>query len=286
MLKCHNVCVLEGKVAATMLDSYRSDYKNPLISSIIAGFHRSYGLRNEGIAMALEIVNNIKDDTLSIQDRNVLVWNLYILCGEFIDEGIYDEAFNVIKRAQRNWSRDVILGDEIGVYHVSWLEQLWQKEAEISLLIDDKKEFDLLTDRIIASRFDFYNKAEEITGETVLKDRCVYNCLELLAFRYRKFNVEKALKVIKQAIILKSGSREGKELEILSHNINDDKIKDYNNFGLYLKYYYSIHEQPYDNISYTYCKSCKYFGANKNCSKSNLECEEYKSCSEYRNLIN
>lgn len=283
MLRYHNVSELEGQVAANLLESYKVDYKNPLISSIIAGFHRSYGLRNEGISMALDIVGNIKDDTVNIQDRNILVWNLYILSGEFIDEGIYDEAINVTKRAEKNWSRDVVLGDEIGVYHVSWIEQIWQRLAEIYLLIDDKKNFETITDKITASRLDFYNKAEEITGESILKDRCTYNCLELLAFSYRKNNIEKALKVIKQAIILKAGIRENEELKINMDYIGEDKTKLYNHFGLCLKYFYSIHEQPYDNIRYSYCKSCKYFIDNKKCSKLGRELEEYKCCAKYRN---
>lgn len=283
MLKYHNVSELEGKVAANLLDSYRTNFKNPLISSIIAGFHRSYGLRNEGISMSMEIVNNIKDDTLSIQERNILVWNLYILSGEFIDEGIYDEAINVTTRAEKNWSRDIVLGDEIGVYHVSWLEQIWQRQAEISLLIDDKRNFELITDKLIASRLDFFNKAEEITGETILKDRCTYNCLELLAFGYRKYNLEKALITIKQAIMLKAGLKEN-EINNLPNRINPDgKAKLYNQFGLCLKYFYSIHEQPYDNISYSYCKSCKYYVDNKRCEKLNQELEDFRCCSKYRN---
>jgi hypothetical protein len=283
MLKCHNVSVLEGKVATNLLDSYKVDYKNSLIASIIAGFHRSYGLRNEGISMALEIVSNIKDDTESINDRNILVWNLYILSGEFIDEGLYDEAINFTKRAEKNWSRDVVLGDEIGVYHVSWLEQIWQRQAEISLLIDDKRKFELLTDKIIASRNDFYSKAEEITGETSMKDRCTYNCLELLAFGYRKYDIQKALETIKQAITLKLGTYQKGEMKIINQYVNEDKAKLYNHFGQCLKYYYSIHEQPYDNISYSYCKSCKYFIDNKKCNKLDLELEEYKCCAKYRN---
>lgn len=283
MLKYHNTSELEGKVASNLLDSYKTDYKNPLISSIIAGFHRSFGLRNEGISMSLEIINNIKDDTQSIEDRNVLVWNLYILSGEFIDEGIYEEAINVTKRAEKNWTRDVILGDKIGVYHVSWLEQLWQRQAEISLLIGDRKNFELIADKIMASRLDLYNKAEEITGETIIKDRCTYNCLELIAFEQRKHDIEKALAIIKQAIILKAGIREA-ELPYLGVSTHNDKVKLYNQFGMYLKYFYSIHEHPYDNLSYTYCKSCKYF-YNKCCKKLNREVEDYKGCSKYRNFI-
>jgi hypothetical protein len=228
-------------------------------------------------------VNNIKDDTTNINDRNILVWNLYILSGELIDEGIYDEAINFTKRAEKNWSRDVVLGDEIGVYHVSWIEQIWQRQAEISLLIDDKQKFELITDKIIASRNDFYNKAEEITGETIIKDRCTYNCLELLAFGYRKYNIKQALETIKQAITLKLGIGQEEQIKIIDEYIDEDKTKLYNHFGQCLKYYYSIHEQPYDNISYTYCKSCKNFLESKRCIKHDMELEAYKCCANYRN---
>ena len=71
--------------------------------------------------------------------RNILVWNLHILSGEYTDEGMYDEALNLVERAEKNWTRDVILGDEIGVYHVSWIEQIWHKQAEICLLVGDKR---------------------------------------------------------------------------------------------------------------------------------------------------
>lgn len=283
MLKFYNVNVLEGKVAANLLDSYKTDYRNPLIASIIAGFHRSYGLRNEGISMSLDIVNNIKDDTISIQDRNVLIWNLYALSSEFIDEGVYDEAYNVATRAEKNWSRDIVLGDEIGVYHVSWIEQIWQRQAEICLLINDKKKFEYITDKILASRLDLFSKAEEITGEEIIMDRCAYSCLELMAFECRKYDINKALTIIREAISLKSGLK-GKFEKNIADKYSSEGLKEkYNYFGLCIKHYFSIHEQPYDNISYTYCKSCKFAIGDKRCSKLNRGIELYKCCSEYEN---
>lgn len=283
MLKYHNINGLEGKVASQMLDNYKTDYNNPVISSIIAGFHRAYGLRNEGISMSLEIVNNIKDDTENFSYRNILVWNLYILSGEYIDEGIYDEAMSVTKRAEKNWTRDVILGDEIGVYHVSWIEQIWQRQAEICLLAGDKNNFEIITNKIISSRFDFYNKAEEICGETILKDRCAYNCLELMAFAMRKSDIIKALSIIKQAIMIKIGIKIKKEFDELLKAEYESKEKLYKLFDSCIKYYYSVHDSPYDNISYSYCKSCKYFVNGQKCSQFGVEIDGFKACSKYIN---
>jgi hypothetical protein len=284
MLKYHNINELEGKVAANLLDSYKVDYKNPVVSSIIGGFHRAYGLRNEGISMSLEIVNSIKDDTENLSHRNILVWNLHILSGEYIDEGIYDGALSLVERAEKNWTRDVIMGDDIGVYHVSWIEQIWQRQAEICLLVGDKSNFKSITDKIIACRLDFFNKAEEITGESILKDRCTYNCLELIAFDNRKNNVEKALEIIKQAILIKAGYDRIEEFNIMVGIEKDAEKKKYKLFDLYLKYYFSIQDQPFDNKSYTYCKSCKYYSKSKICNKNGRITEEYKACSQYNNL--
>lgn len=282
MLKQHNISGLEGKVSEGVLDSYITDYGNLQISSIIAGFHRTFGHRNEGIMMALDIVENIKDDTLSYKERNILVWNLYMLSSEFIDEGVFDKAMEFIKRAERNWSRDILLGDEVGVYHVSWIEQLWQKKAEVYFLIGDNKNFINLSEKIIASRQDLFNKAEEITGETMFLDRCSYSCLDLMAFEIRKYDISEAVKLIKEAISIRSGHRVGDE--VLNMNNLDILEKDRLNriYWRYLKYYYSLHEYPYDSIRYTYCGSCRQF-ENGKCKIHKLEVEIYKCCSKYRN---
>lgn len=283
MLKYHNTSELEGKVSANLLDNYKTDYKNPIISSIIAGFHRAYGLRNEGTSISLEILNNIDDDTDNICHRNILVWNLYILSGEYIDEGIYDEAMHVARRAENNWTRDVILGDEMGVYHVSWLEQIWQRQAEIYLLSGERNNFEIITDKILSSRLDFFSKAEEITGENILRDRCTYNCLELIAFEKRKRDIEKALEIIKEAVFIKAGIQYKQEFQSLLKLQKDNKLNLCKNFDVFLKYYYSIHDISYDNLTYSYCKACKYFENGKLCLKRNMECDAYKACSEYSN---
>lgn len=156
MLKRHETEELKGKVSASILERYNVDYQNILLSSIIAGFHRAYGLRNEGIEMSVEITHDIGDNTENLWERNILVWNLYILTRELIDDKEYEKALEYIDRLEKNWSRDVILGDEIGFYHVSWIEQIWLRKAEVYLLTEKYDDFESITDKILQSRMKFF----------------------------------------------------------------------------------------------------------------------------------
>jgi hypothetical protein len=285
MLKYHNINGLEGKISSNLIDMYKLNYKNYLLASIIAGFHRSYGLRNEGILMSLEIVNNIDDDTDNIQDRCLLVWNLYSLIDEFVDEEKFDEAMKLACRAEENWSRDIILGDDMGVYHVSWIEQIWQKKAEIYHLIGEKNNFNIFSDKILSSRVCLYDKAEEITGESILFDRCTYCCLELKAFEARKYDIQKAIKHIEEAILIKGGMKDlPTNIQVKSDKENSTSNL-YSQFSKCLKYFYSLNQQSYDNIIYTYCKSCKNFNCGHICEVMNIFPSEYNCCSNYINKL-
>jgi serpin B len=97
MLTYHSIDGLEGKVSNSLLNCYAREYDNYTLASIIAGFLRLYGLRHDGISMSMEIVNNIGDDTQSLIDKNILVWNLYILAKEFIDDGAYENSLDFLK---------------------------------------------------------------------------------------------------------------------------------------------------------------------------------------------
>ncbi|EYE89033.1 hypothetical protein Q428_05085 [Fervidicella metallireducens AeB] len=206
MLNYYKTDDLQGKISSSILNEYKMDYKNLLLSSIVAGFHRAYGSRDVGISMARDIVNTINDYTENLWERNLLVWNLYILARDFIDDGEYEYALNYAERAEKNWSRDVILGDDIGVYHVSWIEQIWLRKAEIYLLTSQIGKFEETTDKILSERFNFFKYAEGITGERILKDRCTYSCFELMSLQKRKENIDIAVRMIKKAILYKGGS--------------------------------------------------------------------------------
>ncbi|MCX7885625.1 MAG: hypothetical protein N2448_11510 [Caloramator sp.] len=277
MLSYHSNCD-KDKISMFINDCSKG---NRTIASIIAGFYRTYGFRNEGTALSLEIVNSIKDDTLNLKERNLLVWNLYLLSSESIDDEFYDEAQRMLDRAEKNWSRDVILGDDIGVYHVSWIEQIWLKKAEIYLLIGDKENFEIMTDRILCSRFELFKNAYRETGESIIYDRCTYSCLELMAIEMRKRNVALANKIIKKAVLYKGG------FDIYDlHNFKEaQKIENngmaYKAFQMYLKEYYKLLDSQYDNLKYGYCSTCFYFDGFR-CNRYNLYVNQNKSCSYYR----
>lgn len=279
MLTYHKTDELMGKVSKSILDKYALNYENTLLSSIIAGFHMANGLKGEGLAMSMEIVNNIRDETEDINDRNILVWNLYNLSEELINENSYDIALNFIERAERNWSRDLILGDELGVYHVSWIEQIWLKKAKIFLMTHEYKKFEALTDKILLSRFRLFQAAENITGETIIGDRCTYTCFEIMAAEKRMNNSTSAINMIKQAINHK-GIYLNKKYYLLSEKY--EKTESYQRaFNLYSRFYYRLPNSSYDNIQYGYCKSCREYSENY-CNKRNVKTDDRKACSLYQ----
>lgn len=268
-----------GKVSKSILDRYAVNYESTLLSSIIAGFHVAYGFRGEGLSMSMEIINNINDDTEDVNDRNILVWNLYNLSEELINERNYDIALKFIERAERNWSRDVILGDDLGVYHVSWMEQLWIKKAKIFLMSEEPDKFEMITDKILLSRFEFFKNAGEHTGETIIGDRCTYNCFEIMAAQRKKCNCSTAINMIKQAITHK-GVYLNKKYYPLSEKY--EKTEPYQRvFNLYSRFYYRLPNSNYDHIQYGYCISCREY--NKDfCNRRNIKTNERKACSLYR----
>lgn len=278
MLTYHKTDELTGKVSRVILDKYAVNYENTLLSSIIAGFHMVCGLKGEGLSMSMEIINNISDETEDINERNILVWNLYNLTEELINEGNSDIALKFIERAEKNWSRDVILGDDIGVYHVSWIEQIWLKKAKIFLMTEESDKFEMLTDKILLNRFQFFKNAEEHTGETIIGDRCAYTCFEIMAAERRKNNSAAAINMIKQAITHK-GVYLNKKYYLLSDKY--EKTEPYQRvFNLYSRFYYKLPNSSYDNIRYGYCKSCREYNKNY-CNKRNIKINEGKACSNY-----
>lgn len=279
MLTYHKTDELMGKVSKSILENYALNYENNLLSSIIAGFHMSFGFKGEGLSMSMEIINNINDRTESLNDKNILVWNLYNLAEELINEQNYDIALKFIERAEKNWSRDVILGDEIGVYHVSWIEQLWLKKAKIFLMTEEKNKFEAITDKILLNRFEYFKTAGENTGETILGDRCTYTCFEIMAAEKRRKSSKTAIDFIKQAIMHK-GVYLNKKYYLLSEKY--EKTEPYGRvFNLYSRFYYRLSNSSYDCISYGYCRSCREYN-NNFCNKRNIYISESRACSNYR----
>jgi hypothetical protein len=267
-----------GKVSKTILDKYALNYENTLLSSIIAGFHMANGFKGEGLSMSMEIINNINDGTEAVNDRNILVWNLYNLCEELINERNYEIALKFVERAEKNWSRDVILGDDIGVYHVSWIEQIWLKKAKIFLMTGELNKFEMLTDKILLSRFKLFKNAEEHTGETIIGDRCTYTCFEMMAAERRKKNHFTAISLIKQAIMHK-GIYLNKKYYYLSEKY--EKTEPYQRvFNLYSRFYYRLPNSNFDYIQYGYCKSCRSYSKDF-CNKHNIRTNERRACSKY-----
>lgn len=221
--------------------------------------------------MALEIVESIKDDTPNLLERNLLVWNLYVLAQEFLEEGNLEKAMGFIERAEKNWTRDVLLGDEIGVYHVSWIEQFWYLKSQIYMLLYDEKNFQKMIDMILSSRYNLFKEAEQVTGETIIYDRCTYNAFEIMAIESRRKNIYKSIDFLKQAILIKGNLYVKEE----KYNVNPYKY-----FDSLLNYFNSLQDRPYDNLKYLYCATCKFFDCDV-CKRFGITTDKFKACSMY-----
>lgn len=274
MLKFHRIDDIEKFVSSTLLEDYKKNYTNLLLSSIMAGIHRTFGLRHEGIIMALEIVDTIKDDTSNLIERNLLVWNLYVLAHEFIEECSFERAMNFIERAEKNWTRDILLGDEMGVYHVSWIEQIWLLKSHIYMLLKDDNNFQRTTDMILDSRLKLFKEAEKETEETIIFDRCTYNAYEIMAMESRRKNILNAINFLKQAILIKGNIKVDND----NKNISSNPYKYYDNL---MNFFNRLQEKPYDNIKYLYCASCRFFDGEGLCKRHGTTTDKFKACSMY-----
>lgn len=278
MLSFHSIDDLKGKVAPSILEKYNVEYENYMLASIIAGFHRSFGLKNEGNAISLEITYNICEDTLNLLNKNLLIWNLYVLTDEYIKEYNYDEALKFIEKMETIWSRDVLLGDDIGVYHVSWLEQILLKKAEAYLLTGNVWGFEEVTDKILWNRLKFFSDANKKMSISPLHDRCIYTCLELMASMCRKENIDTAVMILKQALLYKTGPVNYRKLKnYIESKSKKDYLKKYN---MYLRCFNRVSDYTYDYVKYGYCSTCKFYD-NSNCRELGIITSDFKACSKY-----
>jgi RNA polymerase-binding transcription factor DksA len=207
-----------------------------------------------------------------------------MLSKEFIDDKEYDMALAFIDRMDRNWSRDLILGDKIGFYHVSWREQIWIRRAEVYMYTNKSEEFDRTIQKIIQSRLDFFMEAVRITGETIIGDRCTYSTYKLMACQRKKLNeMTRAINFMKKALYYKSNT-----LNITWQEYNDrtaDELQDNKQklYDLYSQMYYRLSNNSYDDIHYGYCASCTNFMAEEGrCSLHNTSVDIHKACSQFR----
>ena len=278
MLSFHSIEDLKGKVAPSVLEKYSREYGNYTLASIIAGFHRSFGLKNEGNAISLEITNNICEDTENLISKNLLIWNLYVLTAEYVEDYNFDEALKLIEKMESLWSRDVLLGDDMGVYHVSWFEQILLKKAEVYQLVGYKDGFEEVTDKILWNRFNFYSEASKKMTISPVHDRCIYTCLELMANTSRKKNISKAISILKHALLYKAGPENFNRLK--NYIELKSKKESLRKYDLYFKCFNRISDYSYDYTKYGYCSTCKFYD-NNNCSKLSIKTSGFKACSNY-----
>lgn len=278
MLTNHNTDGLMDRMSKSLLDRYEVNYGDNLLSSIIAGFHAAYGFKEEGLSIYMEVINKIRDNTENLQDRNLLVWNLYNLSEELINEGNYELALSFLERAEKNWSRDLILGDRIGVYHVSWIEQLWLKRAKIYFMRGEGEAFEKITNRILFSRYNFFEKLMNKTQGKITGDKCTYKCYEILAAECKKRDIKLGIEFIKQAILHRFEKLDHRYF--LLWRIGETIPQEERLFNIFSRFYYRLPDLSYDNLEYGYCISCSEFDG-KQCRRLGIATNPWMACSNY-----
>ena len=200
-----------------------------------------------------------------------------MLTKELIGDGDYDKALELCKRAESNWTRDVVLGDDTGAYHVSWMEQLWLQRAQIYMLKGECDSFESITDNIIYNRMKLFIEASETTGEGIIKDKCTFSCFELMAFERKKRDYQGACGFLRQAICHRGGEA---MLERLTGT--RDESFTHGRFRELLKLYYRLPDVPYDNIHYGYCRTCRNFNGIDACEHHRISTDKRKACTMYQ----
>ncbi|WDU82343.1 hypothetical protein [Caloramator sp. Dgby_cultured_2] len=139
----------------------------------------------------------------------------------------------------------------MGVYHVSWIEQIWLLKSHIYMLLKDDNNFQRTTDMILDSRLKLFKEAEKETEEIIIFDRCTYNAYEIMAMESRRKNIVNAINFLKQAILIKGNIKVDND----NKNISSNPYKYYDNL---MNFFNRLQEKPYDNIKYLYCASCRF----------------------------
>lgn len=253
-------------------------YSDFILPSIIAGFYGANGLKSKGTAIRIQIINKIDDYTKDIYKRNLLVWNLYNLTKEFIEHGDNERALLILKRAENNWSRDLILGDDLGFFHVSWIEQIWLLRARIFYETGNSRLFFKIANSIIEKRLRLIIKEIELSGNKILLDRCLYECFELMAMVYkRNRDINNAIATIKKAMVYRGYSFNKANRKLIKCKGNALN----SSFDMHLRLFYKLPEYSYDTLKYGYCISCINFKADGGCIRHGIKASSEKACTNY-----
>ncbi|MEG2893437.1 MAG: hypothetical protein RR840_08780 [Clostridium sp.] len=256
----------------------KKEKNNMIMSTLVGNFQKKFGLKSQGVDIISNIINNLSEDTECIVEKNILVFNLYNLIDEYIDLERYDLAKLQIEKAKRCFSRDVILGDSIGTFHVSWLEQILLKEAKLYMKLKDYIRAEDICRKVIDMREEIRKNAFRL-DESINTDLCL-----AISYRYlSKMNIQKNSSLgsdyIKRSIYYKCNNKDDYIAYIKKYNkMNSDKEESY---SFLVKTYLNENPPSYDNIKYGYCETCIY---NKclYCEKHAITITPRKACSEYK----
>lgn len=256
---------------------------NLIMSTFIANFHIKFGLKNKGIEITKNIVDNISNKESNLVKKNLLLWNNYILLEEYIELEMYNISKEILKSLKNIYSRESLLGDIVGNFHISWYEQILLKEADINFKIENFDNAIELCKSVIYKREKIKLGASSI-GEKVKVDRCKSEAYYILGKIYFNIKIEKAIEYIKLALYHKSVNKELYKV-LLKKSKDIGNQKGLKSMYIYLIKCYSREGSiSYDNIRYLYCKSCKY-NSNNICDKNKFKISEKKTCRLYKPIL-
>ncbi|KMT22764.1 hypothetical protein [Clostridium cylindrosporum] len=274
-----NASEVTSHAVLSRYEGVNKDKNNMVMSTIVANFQVKFGLKTKGIDIINNIIKNISEDTLCNVERNILLWNICILIDEYTELREYEYVKELIDKAKRNYSRDVILGDTLESFHISWLDQILLKEAKLYILKGDKVKGEDICREVIENRKGIMESALAI-GESINLDRCNSLSYRYLSKIYKEDDYKCAREYMKKALYYKTYNKDIYNL----YNSKSEEILDLkgikSSYSFLVKCYFEEKNPSYDNIEYSYCISCIYNNS-KICSKRNIKITDKKSCSLY-----
>lgn len=253
---------------------------NYLIKMISSGYFLNYGKVEEGTLLILDIIRSIEGNICSAKERNILIWCLYSMMKICIEEEDLQGVLKYGEQAEKLWSRELMLEDKTGVYHISWLEQILLRKAEAFIKAGETMEAMKLLEDIIQRRHSLIDKAERLTGDTIALDRCLYTGLFLQSQAIKGSSLQLSIDKLKAALEVKTGYfsidtvKRSEKLEEKYYK-RLDKL-----YSLYVSFYNNIKDSSYDIIKYMYCGSCR-FNSCWNCTLRGLRIYRWQSCDNY-----
>lgn len=283
--KMYDISELRGKVPSIFLDNYFEDHQNIEMVSFLAGLHRSCGNFDLGIKISEAIVEKANIGEENNRETNIAVWNLYILSKIYIEQEKFDKAYRALDTAERYWSKDLILADNTGMCRVRNKEDIWLRRAFAYLIQGRKNDFESIIDKVMISRYELYNKAYRVTGETPVRDVYLLDCFEYSSYMCRNLeDIKHAIVFIKTA--LRYLGRVPRDNDFLEGKISEKNGDLKNAYTYYLKFYLKNRPQVFcENTVYGTCKSCQYFKTTNSidgeCRKRDMTVDQHKACSKY-----